>query len=57
MKRKLYVIPKMGEEGTDVAVDAKKFDAALQHLLKSEPIQNSKIAGKRSVRKMDNPTS
>lgn len=52
VKRK-YLIPKVADEGEDVTVDGKKFDAALQRLLKSEPIPNAKIAGKRIVRKMD----
>ena len=50
VKRK-YLIPKVADEGEDVAVDAEKFDSTLQKLLKSEPIPNKQIAGRRGVGK------
>ena len=40
----------------DVTVDAAKFDAALQKLLRSQPIPQAGVRAK-SIRKMDKSTS
>jgi hypothetical protein len=40
-----YLIPKVSEQGEDVAVDAQKFDAMLRALLRSGPIPQKAVKG------------
>lgn len=45
--KKDYLVRKVADGGEDVVVNAKKFDAALVALLKSKPIPQKAVAGKK----------
>jgi hypothetical protein len=47
---KQYLIPKVSDNGEDTVVDAKRFDAMLKALLRSGPIPQKAVQGKKPTR-------
>jgi len=45
-----YLIRKVSEQGEDTAVDARRFDAMLRALLRSGPIPQKAVKGKKPTR-------
>lgn len=43
---KTYVVPKVSEQGEEVTVNAKRFDAVLDGMLKTPPETNTGIVAK-----------